>query len=56
MEDKRLKYLKKELDKAMPSVAHSLMLGFMPVNYKIVESMAQEYYILKNRDKFKKCI
>ena len=52
MREERLKYLKKELDKAMPSVTHSLMLGFMPANYKIIEAMAQEYHLINLINKY----
>lgn len=44
---KRYEYLKKELEKAMPSVTISLIAGFTPANYKMLENMAQEFFTLK---------
>ena len=43
----RAEYLKKELEKAMPSVINAIGFGFYPANYKRLESMAQEYFKLK---------
>ncbi len=44
---KRYSYLKKELEKSMPSVIKALGLGFYPANYKMLENMAQEFFNLE---------
>lgn len=45
---KRYLFLKKELEKSMPSVINAIGFGFTPANYKILENMAQEFFALKN--------
>ncbi len=45
---KRFLFLKKELEKSMPSVINAISFGFYPANYKMLENMAQEFFNLEN--------
>lgn len=44
---KRYLFLKQELEKSMPSVIIALGMGFYPANYKMLETIAQEFSSLE---------